>query len=408
MRITEVLKNSFCLFFILLVSRIAFADIDSYYVGLKAYQDGFYDISLMNLEDFLKTDNASKEAIFSKYLLYKIYLKQNNIPKAKEYLQMVKDLNDDRFDNKSMAFDEVYLAAIDNCSKAYEIIDQKKDYSLNKALIGTKCAIDNSTDIDIKELPNSLKFSYIMQINDRELIKKTFDMLNLKKLTNEQIKQLSIKLYRYELITEFWKAYETYRDRDTINLAIERVWKVGKYDDVIKGYNYNKQHTLLPETYCMVLDAHFKTNKKINYSIIEKCFTEKDEKYYKALIRAYSENNDIPRLKNLINSLPDNQSKILCELGSSIITTDLLDKKNYKRLINCENLDNISSDLLQQRLTSPLIQIHNSIENQKSYYYLAYAYGLDGKIKLLKKYYDKIKDKNLKNIIHKRFKRYLK
>lgn len=113
-------------------------------------------------------------------------------------------------------------------------------------------------------------------------------------------------------------------------------------------------------------------------------------------------------MKNLINSLPDNQSKILCELGSSIITTDLLDKKNYKRLINCENLDNISSDLLQQRLTSPLIQIHNSIENQKSYYYLAYAYGLDGKIKLLKKYYDKIKDKNLKNIIHKRFKRYLK
>ncbi|MGC9061837.1 hypothetical protein [Calditerrivibrio sp.] len=408
MKRTTFVKNFFYLFFVLLASNIAFAEIDSYYVGLKAYQDGFYDVSLINLEDFLKTDNASKEAIFAKYLLYKIYLKQNNIQKAKEYFQMIKDLNDDRFDNKSMSFDEVYLTAIDNCSKAYAIIDQKKDYSLNKALIGTKCAIDNSTNIDIQELPDSLKFSYIMQINDKALIKKTFEMLNLKNLTNEQIKQLSIKLYKYELITEFWKAYETYRDKDTINLAIERVWKVGKYEDVIKGYNYNRQHALLPETYCMVLDAHFKTNKKVNYSIIEKCFTAKDEKYYKALIRAYSVNNDIPMLKNLINSLPDNQSNILCELGSSVITANLLDKKNYKRLINCENIDNISNDLLQQGLTFHLIQIHFGMENQKSYYYLAYAYGLEGKKKLLKKYYDKITVKDLKNNIYKRFKRYLK
>jgi len=46
------------------------------------------------------------------------------------------------------------------------------------------------------------------------------------------LKDLSIRLYKLEMMDEFWKVYERYRDKDTINLAIERVWKTKKYEDV--------------------------------------------------------------------------------------------------------------------------------------------------------------------------------
>lgn len=377
-------------------------------MGLKAYEDGFFDISAMNLEDFLKNDNSSREANFAKYLLYKIYLKQKDYKNAREYLNVVKAINDDRFDNRSIIFDDVFLTALDNCSLAYQLIEKNRDYSLNRALLGTKCALDNNTDIDLKELPDKMKFSYIMQIDNKEMIKKAFSLLNLKNLSKEEIKQLSIKLYKYELMNEFWVTYETYRDQDTINLAIERVWKVGKFEDVIKAYNYNKKLTLLPETYCMVLDAHFKTNRKAEYSIIEKCFVNKDERYYKALIRAYSDNNDIAKLKKLINSIPDNQTNILCELGLSLITSKILDKKNYNKLATCQNIDNISDELLKQGFTEDLIFLRKDIKNDKTNYYLAYAYGLQNKKKLLKEYYSRLQDKELKSIIHKRFKKELR
>lgn len=396
------------LFIIFLIATSLHADIESYYVGLKAYEDGFYDISAMNLEEFLKNDNDSKEAVFAKYILYKIYLKQKDYKSAWKYLNMIKTINDDRFDNRSIIFDEVFLTALDNCSMAYQLIEKNRDYSLNRALLGTKCAIDNNTDIDLNELPDKMKFSYIMQIDNRDMIKKAFSFINLKNLSKEEIKQLSIKLYKYELMNEFWATYETYRDQDTINLAIERVWKVGKFDDVIKAYNYNKKLTLLPETYCMVLGAHFKTNRKVEYSIIEKCFVNKDERYYKALIRAYSDNNDIPKLRKLINSLPDNSTNILCELGSTLIISKLLDKKNYSALATCQNIDNISDDLLKHGLPEDLILLRKNISDDRTNYYLAYAYGLQNKKRLLKEYFNRLKDKELRNIILKRFKKELR
>lgn len=396
------------LFIIFLIATSLHADIESYYVGLKAYEDGFYDISAMNLEEFLKNDNDSKEAVFAKYILYKIYLKQKDYKSAWKYLNMIKTINDDRFDNRSIIFDEVFLTALDNCSMAYQLIEKNRDYSLNRALLGTKCAIDNNTDIDLNELPDKMKFSYIMQIDNRDMIKKAFSLINLKNLSKEEIKQLSIKLYKYELMNEFWATYETYRDQDTINLAIERVWKVGKFDDVIKAYNYNKKLTLLPETYCVVLDAHFKTNRKVEYSIIEKCFVNKDERYYKALIRAYSDNNDIPKLRKLINSLPDNSTNILCELGSTLIISKLLDKKNYSALATCQNIDNISDDLLKHGLSEDLILLRKNISDDRTNYYLAYAYGLQNKKRLLKEYFNRLKDKELRNIILKRFKKELR
>jgi|GEM_PF-4371911 hypothetical protein len=399
---------TFCIFLVLNFSLPSFADIENYYVGLKAYGDGFYDISIINLEEFLSQDNSSKESIYAKYLLYKSYYKQKDYKNAKLYLNMIKDINDDRFDRRSIILDKIFLTALDNCTSAYKIIEENKDYTLNEALIGTKCAIDNKSDIDISQLDDKMRFFYIMQVDSRDKIKNAFDMINLKNLSKDEIKQLSIKLYKYELMNDFWKTYEIYRDKDTINLAIERVWKVGKYDDVVKAYNFNKKFELLPETYCMVLDSHFKTNRKFNYSIIEKCFTVRDEKYYKALIRAYSDNNDIEKLKKIINSIPDNYTSILCEFGSSLITSNLLDIKNYSRLSNCENLDNISDDLIKKGLAKELILLRKNVNNEKSDFYLAYAYGLMNKKKLLTKYYNAIKDKELKKILLKRFKKELK
>ncbi|MCX8084662.1 MAG: hypothetical protein N3C60_07080 [Calditerrivibrio sp.] len=384
------------------------SEIESYYVGLSAYNDGFYDISAMNLEEFLQKDNRSKEAIFAKYLLYKIYLLKKDYVKAKGYFYQINGIDDNRFDKRGMIFDHVYITAMDNCTQAYDLIEKYRDYSLKNALLGTSCSIDNNTEIDPENLSDRLRFYYIMQIDKVDSIKKAFSLINLSNLSNDEIKQLSIKLYRLELMTEFWKAYNRYRDKDTINLAIERVWKVGKFEDVLKSYQYNKHIDLLPESYCMILDAHFKLNKEVDINLIDRCFVEKNDRYYKSLIKVYSDKNDVKRLKHLINTIPDNYTFILCEIGYPIIKANLLEQKNYQYLRKCGNLDNITDQLLKEGMASSVINLRKGLNDQMSIYYSTYAYGLIRDKKNLKRFYGLLTDEELKNKINKRFGRELK
>jgi len=70
--------------FFFLTAIAVYADIENYYVGLRAYEDKFYDVATDNLQEFLKSDNSSKEATFAKYILLqnipchkRLTLKQN-------------------------------------------------------------------------------------------------------------------------------------------------------------------------------------------------------------------------------------------------------------------------------------------------------------------------------------------
>ncbi|MEF3255281.1 MAG: hypothetical protein K6348_06945, partial [Deferribacterales bacterium] len=176
----------------LLFTKLLFADIESYYVGLRAFEDGFYDVSAYNLEDYLNEDNSSDKAVFSKYILYKIYLIKKNFDKSRFYLNQIKELDDKRFDKIEIAKDNVFLTALNSCEEAYRLIDELRDPNLYKALLGTNCAIDNNTEnIDPMLLPDKMKYFFILQTNDIEKIKEAFKHLDLKKLANEELKALS-------------------------------------------------------------------------------------------------------------------------------------------------------------------------------------------------------------------------
>lgn len=396
------------LFLILLVSNI-YADIENYYVGLRAFEDKFYDVAEDSLKKFIDEDNSSKESDFAKYLLYKIYLNNHEYKKAKFYLDIVKKIKDERFDNNTIIFDEVFLTALENCQEAYKLIDIYKDINLTKALLGTKCSLDNSTDIvDLHSLSDIMKFHYIMQIENREKIKETFELIDKKKLSNAELKALSIKLYKLELMKEFWDIYERYRDKDTINLAIERVWKTGKYEDVLKSYKYNSKIQLLPETYCMIVDANFKLNRSFDCSIVDKCFSEKNDSYAKAMFSCLVSNSNEKGLKRFLEGLNDNHTSFFCETGEYLIVNKMLNKVKYSLLKKCDNLYNMSENLLKKLLIDDLIILHRDIKDERSYFYLAYSYGLKNNKKELKKYYSMVGDIKLKDRLKKRFKKILR
>lgn len=391
------------LFLILFVSNI-YADIENYYVGLRAFDDKFYDVAADSLKKFVDEDNSSRESNFAKYLLYKIHMNTHEYKTAKFYLDIIKNINDERFDSKTILFDDIFLTALEDCEKAYKIIDSHKDVNLTKALLGTKCFLDNNTDIiDLPSMSDRMKFYYIMQIENREKIKETFELIDKKKLSNMELKALSIKLYKLELMKEFWDVYERYRDKDTINLAIERVWKTGKYEDVLKGYKYNSKLQLLPETYCMVLDANFKLNRTFDCSIVDKCFSEKNENYAKAMFQCLVNNADNKKLKQFVDSLSDNYTSFFCETGEYLISNKMLGKSRYGLLKKCGNLYDISENLLKNRFFDELILLHRDIKDDRSHFYLSYSYGIKNNKKELKKYYSMIGDLNLKDRLKKRF-----
>lgn len=392
--------------FFFLIAIAVYADIENYYVGLRAYEDKFYDVASDNLQEFLKADNSSKEAIFAKYILYKISIATKDYSKAKYYFDMIKNVNDDRFDKKMMLWDEVLLTAQENCEEAYKLIDKTKDPSLVGALVDTKCTFNKITDnASLKQLSNKAKFYYIFQAGDKDKIKEAFNLIDLKNLSNSELKDLSIRLYKLEMMDEFWKVYERYRDKDTVNLAIERVWKTKKYEDVLKSYKYNRHIALLPETYCMVVDAHFKLNREFDCTLIDRCFTSKDANYYKSMIRCLADHKETAKIKRLVSSIPDNETDLFCDLGSYLISAKLLNKNKYNMVKSCSNIDKISEDLITNGFYDEVIMLRTGVNDDSSYYYLAIAYGMKNDRKNLRYCYSMIKNKDLKKQLIQRFKK---
>ncbi|MEF3255461.1 MAG: hypothetical protein K6348_07880, partial [Deferribacterales bacterium] len=222
---------------------------------------------------------------------------------------------------------------------------------------------------------------------------------------NEELKALSIRLYKLDLMNQFWTVYERYRDQDTINLAIERVWKVGKYEDVLKGYQYNRDKKLLPSTYCMVVDANFKLEKSFDCNLVDLCFETKDDNYLKTKLSCLALHGDIKRIKQFVKGIGDNYTTFFCQSAEYLIINDLIETKRYNLFQRCDNLDNLSEELAKRGLWNKLLYLRSGMNDEKSYFYLAYVYGVKNERRQFNKYYNLVKDKNLKDRLLKRFRR---
>ena len=82
---------------------------DDYFVGLKAYDDGLYDVAEYCLANYLKYENKSQKAGFATYLLYQVYMSQGNYKAAQYSFAQLANFKDSRFDRQKMLKDQMFI-----------------------------------------------------------------------------------------------------------------------------------------------------------------------------------------------------------------------------------------------------------------------------------------------------------
>ena len=80
---------------------------DDYFVGLKAYEDGLYDVAKSCLSNYLSHEDKSQKAGFATYILYQVYMAQNDFKSAQYTFTQLANFKDSRFDKQKMLKDQM-------------------------------------------------------------------------------------------------------------------------------------------------------------------------------------------------------------------------------------------------------------------------------------------------------------
>ncbi len=259
--------------FILFFATSLFADVQDYIIGLSAYNDGFDKIAIESLEAYIADSDDPTKAHFAKYVLYKIYLKNNNYKKAYSYFQDIETVNDNRFDHNQMLKDKMFMLKEINCEKAAEFLQKKLTDELASIYLTSQCRINDGLVQSVAEsdLNAKVKTAFILKLKDKpESAYKIAKETAFADLKENILRYLGIFFYNNGYYDIFWNVYSEYKDDDLVNYALKRLFDVSQYENFIQSFEINKkQYKISNSNYCRAIESYQKLNQQFDCEIID-------------------------------------------------------------------------------------------------------------------------------------------
>jgi hypothetical protein len=397
------LKKILILIFILLFSNSVFSDTSDYIVGLNAYNDGFYDIAKISLEDYLKKAKEKSNVIYSKYLLYQIYLSENNLKKAETLFNDILKIKDKRFDYSIIRRDRVrFLIKNNNCEKAKKIVEQYPENLSALIFVNSKCRFGKNTYKAYlnKKINHQNKLKAIFKSNKNpKAVAALFNQINLKKLTNQEKKYLGAYFYKYKDFKNFWKVYNSYKDDDMVNFALNRLWDIKDEKAFLRSFKYNNKYKISPVNNCRALQIYTKKGENFACKLIDNCYKNKSKNYYKSMLACLIKKNNSEDIKNFLFSIKEQDFKYVCEYSEYLIANNFYDLQWIHRFSKCKQVDNIADILLDKKRPNDILKLFSGKSSDKAYFYISKAYEQKNNKEKAKLYKNKIKNKKLKSLL---------
>ena len=383
-----------------MVTYNAYSELNDYYIGLKAFRDGFYDYAAENLEEYLKGELEEEKKLYAMYMLYLSYFNDGDLEKAFYYLDNVYGKQDSRFDRSSMKKNKMHIYTKNNyCELAKQFLIKEYDDINALQYIYSTCPIDTEVIDSLKgnEVSKNIKMTTIEKLKaNPDIVLDIFDSMNFKELSDKERQYFGIYFFKNNNFDAFWKIYHKYRDNELVNLALERLWMIGELSNFAKSFEYNeKKYSIYPTNYCRITKIYKESGKPYDCDLIDYCFNEKHDDFYLLKTGCYLKNGNKNQIVAYLESIPEAKVNNICVYAKYIIAKHFYNTIILDMLKSCKEKYDIAEMLVAMEKPDDIIRLMGSYETDYDFYYMAIANIIKNNMTLAEKYKNKIKDVEL-------------
>ena len=379
---------------------------EDYFVALKAYEDGFYDVAKLSLSEFLKKDSTSTQAGFATYLLYQIYMQEGDYKTAKLEFDKLKTFDDTRFDKNKMSSDEVIIATQLDCKDAKKmVLSEVSDIKL-KAFLTSNCEVTRDVVDYVAAMPFSTE-SLITVIDkikdDKERMLSVYNNLSSEKRTAKLLNFYGHYFASNKMFTDFWRLYSEYKDAELVSIALDDVWNTGDYNRYVDFFDKNAQNYQLNNvSYCRLIEASNKTSKSFDCNVVDGCLGVSNPQYKKTKLACYMKNEDKPGIAGFMKNITLADGADLCEYGAYIVAKNLYSADFLSKFSTCSNKGGMYETLITNKDYNAITNLAGKKTEQTDLAYLTLAAYFSGKKTDSDAYFKNLTDPDLINMVKSR------
>ncbi len=380
---------------------------EDYFVGLKAFEDGFYDVSRHSLLSFLSSNGNSKDAGYAIYILYQVYIAENDFKNAKETFDKLVNYNDKRFDTNKLEVDKMYITTKLSCEDAEKLLFTKKSNLWLNVYLNSSCGVNEHL---IKYALNpEFSIDNLYLLIDKIKNNKDYMLLVYNNLQNNHKTKKILNYYgKYfasnNMINEFWKLYETYKDSDMVSIALNEIWNSKDYQKYINTFNNDiqKDFKLDNSVYCRMIESSNQLGLKFNCNIIDNCLDKKRQDFIQNKLACYMKNEDKSGISEVMKNVNIKDASNLCEYAKYLVGKNLYSSSFLEKFSLCKDKNVMYEALYNYKDYKGLISLIGKSNSQIDLAYLSIAYQLSGNVKKAKELIANITDLSLLEMIKNR------
>lgn len=379
---------------------------EDYYIALKAYEDGFLDVTKESLLAFLKKDSRSAQAGFATYILYQIYMMEGDFKAAKTEFTKLKNFNDKRFDKNKLEADEIRLIAKNDCKEAKKLLLSRRSDIQMKTYIDSGCEISG----DVVDYVAAMPFAEETVILVIDKIKDDKDrMLSVyNNLSPEKRKGKLLNFYGHyfalnKMYADFWRLFSEYKDVDMVNIALDDVWNTGDHNRYVDFFDKNiGDYKLANVSYCRFIEASNKMGKNFDCQIVDGCLGVTNPQYNKTKLACYMKNEDKKGISLFMKNLSTPEAGKLCEYSKYIVAKNIYSPEFLGKFSSCAGKEGMFEALIKNKDYKGMINLAGKKHTDTDKAYLAIAYYLSGNKAEGDKFFGAVTDERLKKIVQAR------
>jgi tetratricopeptide (TPR) repeat protein len=374
---------------------------DDYLVGLNAFRDGLYEISLPSFEEYLKGETEQRKAEYAHYLLYRMYLADKKFDSSVKHLNAVFTVDDRRFDKAQMVTDKMLLLTKTDCAGAAEYLKDVTDEVSINFYLDSKCEVgkDTASLIIEKTALQETKLKVISRFSeDPAMVGSIFDSLDIAKLNDEGKKYFALYFYKSGDMERFSKVSAVYEDEDIAGLELDRLWKGGDKDAFIGKYEtFKKKYTLTGANACRAVDVYKNKGVQFDCDIINECMQKYSVEFVQVKGACLVKNGNKEKVTEFIDSLKPSIFTGMCGYGEYVFYNDMYTGSAQSKFYQCEGERyKIADILLSKGENQAVVNMFYNKEGDQNLYYAAVALRKLGKQAAADETASKITDEALK------------
>lgn len=377
---------------------------DDYFVGLKAYEDGLYDVAKSCLSNYLSHEDKSQKAGFATYILYQLYMAQNDFKSAQYTFTQLANFKDSRFDKQKMLKDQMFIETKLSCDGAKNLLLTYPKNEYLEVYVKSSCAVDKEVTSLLSKIdvPAETIYAVLERVQkDKALVFSTYDNLKAEKRTPKLMNFYGKYFYSNNMKDEFYALYKTYKDSELTSYVMEDTWKTGDYKKYIDTFKkeVKADYKLDKVVYCRMIEASNKEMVNFDCTLVDKCLGTKSPDYNKTKLACYMRKEDKENISWFIGTLTVQDTLKLCEYGKYIIGKNLYDVKFLNKFEKCPDKASMYESLLKFKDYNAILKLGGGADTQLDTAYMAIAYYFLGNNTQYNNYLNKLTDIDLSGMV---------